>query len=71
MSFNSQKADHYDYETIAFIHRVINAQLHAKVSGLRFFRHPAHHTNEEDVLIFCHVSSCNWTLGLFFSRFLR
>jgi hypothetical protein len=35
MSFNSQKPDLYDYEKITFIHRVINAQWHAKF-GFRF-----------------------------------
>jgi hypothetical protein len=35
MSINSQKPDLCDYEKITFIHRVINAQWHAKF-GLRF-----------------------------------
>ena len=38
ISFNSQKPVLYDYEKNTFIHRVINAQWHAKF-GLHF-RHP-------------------------------
>jgi hypothetical protein len=57
-----QKPDLYDYERITFIHRVVNAQWHAKV-GLPFFIHPVYSTVcriFDDISIFSLVV-CLWS----------